>query len=44
MTMNRYICCPIVGGKPKNALPISCDPIVADKEDAAGEFLGSRAA
>lgn len=41
MTMNRHTCCLIVGGKPENALPISCDPIVADEEKTAGGFLAS---
>ncbi len=44
MTMNRYTCCPIVGGKPKKGPPVSCDPIVVDEEKAAGGFLTSRAA
>ncbi len=44
MTMNRHTCCPIVGGKPENALPISCDPIIANEEKAACRFLASRAA
>ena len=43
MAKNRHICCMIVGGKPNNALPISCDPIVADEEETAYGFLGSRA-
>ncbi|KAL2133421.1 hypothetical protein VTI74DRAFT_2347 [Chaetomium olivicolor] len=41
-TMNRHTCCPIVGRQPKNALPISCDPIVVDEEKTAGGFLASR--
>jgi hypothetical protein len=36
MTMDRHACCPIVNGKPKNALPISSNPIVADEEKTAG--------
>ncbi len=44
MTMNCHTSCPIVGGKPKNTLPISCNPIVADKEKTASGFRVSRAA
>jgi len=44
VAMNRPTCCPMVDGKPKNALPISCNPIVADGEKTAGGFLASRAA
>ena len=44
MAMNRHIYCPIVGRKPKKALPIPFDLVVANEEKTAGGFLVSRAA
>ena len=42
--MNSHIYCPIVGRKPKNALPIFYNLIIVDKEKTASGFLVSRAA